>query len=111
MDTRCPQSQVLTSKLTKYWERLILLYINQYTCMSSKMAITKARVNLGAVTQRVFDTGEQVILERDGIPVAAIVNLQELEDLQDSVAMLRARAENADDTWVEWNPKTRTFSK
>ena len=46
----------------------------------SVMAITKARVNLGAVVRRVHLNREYVILEKGGIPVAGIMNAEELED-------------------------------
>jgi PHD/YefM family antitoxin component YafN of YafNO toxin-antitoxin module len=42
--------------------------------------ITKARVNLGAVVKRVHLKGEYFILEKDGIPVAGLLSVNELED-------------------------------
>ena len=42
--------------------------------------ITKARVNLGQVVKRVHLNKEYFILEKDGIPVAGIINVDELED-------------------------------
>ena len=42
--------------------------------------ITKARNNLGAVIQQVHLNKEYVILEKDGIPVAGIMDIDEFED-------------------------------
>ena len=44
------------------------------------MPITEARVNLGAVVKRVHLGGEYFILEKDGIPVAGLLSVDELED-------------------------------
>jgi len=44
------------------------------------IAITEARVNLGAVVKRVRLNGEYFILEKDGIPIAGIMGADELED-------------------------------
>src|SRR3990172_8485123 len=46
----------------------------------SCMPITKARINLGAVVRRVHMNKEYVILEKGGIPVAGIMDADELED-------------------------------
>jgi len=46
----------------------------------SHMPITKARVNLGAVVRRVHLNKEYVILEKGGIPVAGLMDADELED-------------------------------
>jgi PHD/YefM family antitoxin component YafN of YafNO toxin-antitoxin module len=50
--------------------------------MSSKPArlpLTEARINLGAVVKRVHLNKEYVILEKDGIPVAGLMNIDEFE--------------------------------
>jgi len=48
------------------------------------MAMTKVRVNLGAVVRAVrADRKTVVILEKDGLPVAALLDIDELEDLLD----------------------------
>jgi PHD/YefM family antitoxin component YafN of YafNO toxin-antitoxin module len=44
------------------------------------ITLTKARVNLGAVIKRVHLKGEYFILEKDGIPVAGLMGVDELED-------------------------------
>lgn len=48
--------------------------------MINRIPITKARVNLGAVVKRAHLNGEYFILEKDGIPVAGIMDADELED-------------------------------
>ena len=44
------------------------------------MPITEARINLGAVVKLVHLKGEYFILEKDGIPVAGLMPVDELED-------------------------------
>lgn len=46
----------------------------------SVMPITKARINLGAVVRRVHLNKEYIILEKGGIPVAGLMDADELED-------------------------------
>src|SRR5438034_1358592 len=48
--------------------------------MVHRLALTKARVNLGQVVKRVHVNKEYFILEKDGIPVAGIMGADELED-------------------------------
>jgi antitoxin (DNA-binding transcriptional repressor) of toxin-antitoxin stability system len=48
--------------------------------MINHITLTKARVNLGAVIKRVHLKGEYFILEKDGIPVAGLMGVDELED-------------------------------
>ena len=48
-----------------------------------RIPITKARVNLGQVVRRVHNNKECFILEKDGIPVAGIIDVDELEDYLD----------------------------
>jgi len=45
-----------------------------------RIPITQARINLGQVARRAHINKEYFILEKDGIPVAAIMNVDELED-------------------------------
>jgi PHD/YefM family antitoxin component YafN of YafNO toxin-antitoxin module len=45
--------------------------------------MTKARVNLGQIVRRVHVHNECYILEKDGIPVAGLISLNELEDYLD----------------------------
>ena len=48
--------------------------------MVHRIAITKARINLGQLVRRVHVNKECFILEKDGIPVAGILDVDELED-------------------------------
>lgn len=48
--------------------------------MLHRLPITKARINLGAVVRRAHVNKEYFILEKDGIPVAGIMDADELED-------------------------------
>jgi len=48
-----------------------------------RVPITTARINLGQVVRRVHVNREYFILEKDGIPVAGIMNVDELEDYLD----------------------------
>lgn len=45
-----------------------------------RIAITKARINLGQIVRRAHINNECFILEKDGIPVAGIIDIDELED-------------------------------
>ena len=45
-----------------------------------RIPITKARINLGQVVRRVHVNNEYFVLEKDGIPVAGILDIDELED-------------------------------
>jgi len=46
----------------------------------SRLPLTKARVNLGQVVRRVHVNREVFILEKDGIPVAGLLHVDDLED-------------------------------
>src|SRR5918912_1305019 len=48
--------------------------------MIQTMPITKARINLSAVVKRIHLNKEYVILEKDGIPIAGIMDIDEFED-------------------------------
>lgn len=48
--------------------------------MVHRIPITKARINLGQLVKRVHVNKEYFILEKDGIPVAGIMDVDELED-------------------------------
>jgi hypothetical protein len=45
-----------------------------------RIPITKARINLGQVVRRVHVNKEYFVLEKDGIPVAGIIDIDDLED-------------------------------
>lgn len=48
--------------------------------MVNVIPLTEARINLGQVIRRVRVGKEYFILEKDGIPVAGIMNIDEFED-------------------------------
>lgn len=90
------------------------MYINQYSSiitMNTKiLPITKARINLGSVVERVRSTGERVTLEKGGIPVASIVNIDMIEDLIDSLEIVRARKETQKDDLINWKKIRSTYT-
>lgn len=45
-----------------------------------RIPITKARINLGQVVRRAHVNRDYFILEKDGIPVAGIMNVDDFED-------------------------------
>ncbi len=45
-----------------------------------RLPLTKARINLGAVVKHVHVNKEYVILEKDGIPIAGLMDIEEFED-------------------------------
>jgi hypothetical protein len=45
-----------------------------------RMPMTKARINLGALVRGVHVRGDVVVLEKDGIPVAGLVDIDAIED-------------------------------
>jgi len=48
--------------------------------MITKIPITKARINLGAIVKRARLKKEYFILEKDGYPVAGLMDIDEFED-------------------------------
>lgn len=48
-----------------------------------RIPITQARINLGQVVRRVHVNREYFILEKDGIPVAGLMNADDFEDYLD----------------------------
>ena len=69
------------------------------TPMVNHIAITKARINLGALVKRAHLKGEYFILEKDGIPIAGIMGADELEDYLEmqNPQVQRAIAESNED--------------
>jgi PHD/YefM family antitoxin component YafN of YafNO toxin-antitoxin module len=55
----------------------------QTKTMINRLPLTKARVHLGALIRRVHNNKEHFILEKDGIPVAALLDVDEYEDYLD----------------------------
>ena len=45
-----------------------------------RIPITKARINLGQVVRRAHANREYFILEKDGIPVAGLLHVDDMED-------------------------------
>lgn len=48
--------------------------------MVHRIPLTKARVNLGQIARRAHLNNELFILEKNGIPIACIVDIDDLED-------------------------------
>jgi len=69
--------------------------------MTSTMPITAARINLGSVIQRVLK-GERITLEKGGIPVATIINREDLEDLEDALDLMLAREKHKGEKGIPW---------
>lgn len=64
-----------------------------------RIPLTKARINLGQVVRRVHVNREYFILEKDGIPVAGIMNVDDMEDyleLQDPALKKQIEQSNAE---------------
>ncbi len=67
--------------------------------MVQHLPITQARINLGALVKRIRLNKEYIILEKDGIPVAGVMNIDEFEDyleLRDPKVRAHIRASNAE---------------
>ncbi|MGH8064190.1 MAG: type II toxin-antitoxin system Phd/YefM family antitoxin [Candidatus Entotheonellia bacterium] len=45
-----------------------------------RLPITQARINLGALLKRLHLNKEYIILEKDGIPIAGMMDIDEFED-------------------------------
>ena len=63
----------------------------------TNIPITKARINLGALVKRVHLNKEYFILEKDGIPIAGLMDIDEFEDyleLQDPKVRAHIRKSN-----------------
>jgi PHD/YefM family antitoxin component YafN of YafNO toxin-antitoxin module len=52
--------------------------------MTTTIAITKARTNLGALVQKVRLEKGYIILEKDGLPAVGIMDIDEFEDYLDA---------------------------
>lgn len=52
--------------------------------MVTIMPITKARINLGSIIKKVRLNKEYYVLEKDGYPVAGIMDIDEFEDYLDA---------------------------
>jgi PHD/YefM family antitoxin component YafN of YafNO toxin-antitoxin module len=66
--------------------------------MVQHLPLTQARINLGALVKRVHLNKEYVVLEKDGIPVAGVMPIDEFEDyleLRDPKVRAHIRKSNA----------------
>lgn len=59
--------------------------------MTTTIAITKARTNLGAIVKKVRLEKGYVILEKDGFPVAGMMDIDEFEDYLDARSVEAAK--------------------
>ena len=78
-----------------------------------RLPITKARINLGQVVRRAHVNKEYFILEKDGIPVAGILDADELEDyleLQNPAVRAQIAKSNADIAAGRTRPATALFA-
>jgi len=73
------------------------------------MPITKARINLGAVIERVRTNNEHITLEKGGIAVATIINTEYLEDMQDELDLLIAREGSRLEPIIDWAELRRKY--
>jgi prevent-host-death family protein len=63
------------------------------------LPLTKARINLGDVIKRVRIHKEYIVLEKDGLPVAGLMDIDEFEDyleLQDAKVKREIAASSSD---------------
>src|SRR5216683_4820618 len=73
--------------------------LKQSSSMVKTIPLTQARINLGALIKRVHLNKERFILEKDGIPVAGLLDIDEFEDyleLQDSQVRAHIWKSNAE---------------
>lgn len=54
--------------------------ITKNKSMVHRLPLTEARNNLGKVVRRAHMNNETFILEKDGIPIAALMNIDDFED-------------------------------
>jgi len=69
------------------------------TPMVQHLPLTKARINLGAIVKSVHLNKQYVVLEKDGIPVAGVMPIDEFEDyleLRDPTIREHIRKSNAE---------------
>ncbi|ETX08456.1 type II toxin-antitoxin system Phd/YefM family antitoxin [Candidatus Entotheonella palauensis] len=65
--------------------------------MVTRLSITKVRVNFGAVVKRVHLNKEYIIIEKDGIPIAGLMDIDEFEDyLEQQDVAVRTTIEESD---------------
>ena len=67
--------------------------------MINTFPLTKARINLGALIKRVHRDKEYIVLEKDGIPVAGLMDIDEFDDyleLKNPVVQAHIRKSNTE---------------
>lgn len=74
------------------------------------MPVTEARVNFGSVVEKVRSRSARIVLEKSGIPVATIINIEELEDLYDTIALMQAREESKNEPTVKWGDIRKKYA-
>jgi hypothetical protein len=90
----------------------------------NRLPLTKARINLGQVVRRVHLNREFFVLEKDGIPVAGLMHVDDLEDyleMQDAGLKeqikagyrdyLSGRTREASEFLAEVRPRTKGTKK
>ncbi len=71
-----------------------------------RLPLTRARVNLGAVVRRVRVNKEYVILEKDGIPVVGLMDIDEFEDyLELRDPKVRRHIQKSNDQYLAGNSR------
>jgi hypothetical protein len=77
--------------------------------MVTRLPITKARVNFGSVVKRVHLNKEYVIIEKDGIPIAGLMDIDEFEDyLEQQDPGVQAAIEASDTEYQEGKSRAAT---
>lgn len=76
---------------------------------STSVSLTHVRNNLGALVERVRSKKERIMLEKGGVPVAALVDVDALEDLQDTLEILHARIETQGEKLVDWQKVRKLY--
>ena len=66
--------------------------------MERTVSATEARIKFGQLMQRVSDTDETVIVERDGVPRVAILSIESYRNLKNQESPLR-----------QWDVELRRF--
>ncbi|HEY6739339.1 MAG TPA: type II toxin-antitoxin system Phd/YefM family antitoxin [Actinopolymorphaceae bacterium] len=57
--------------------------------MSETLPVTDARARFGALVRRACEDRERITITDHGHPAAVLINVHELEDLEDSLAVAR----------------------
>jgi prevent-host-death family protein len=60
----------------------------------TKMPASEARVHFGEVLRKAYSGEEHIVVEKGGLPVAAIISMRDYEDYQRFLGLERLRALN-----------------